>query len=146
MDPTPANRHESGGDTFAQLSFDVKTNDRLIALRSSEGWLDTIRLTSGRICAIKAPATPLCEHHFLAYFPSCQGSADSAEKLEMIQIVMRLAQHKAQQIFGNPEAYTIIHNGLATVSHPDTHFHIFILPNQAAKAEVYGKLFEKNCN
>lgn len=127
-----------------KLSDNNSVNHDLLELKNTENWVRAFRLSTGRILTFKTPRSTLCEHHFLAYFPACQGTPDSDEKLEMINIVMKFAWEKADEIYGDKEAYSIYHNGRATVSYPDTHFHIFILSDKAAITEVYNRLYEKN--
>ncbi len=118
--------------------------EKLLELKEKEEWHENITLSSGNNFIIKVPRTRLTEHHFLAYFPGCQGEPTRSEKLEMTAIVSERNWDYAESLLGDSEAYTLLHNGRKTVSFPDTHFHIFIMPDGAEKTEVYRKLYEKN--
>ena len=113
--------------------------NELLRLEAAEAWVERITLSSGNVCAVKLAARRQCEHHYVLYFPSCQGAPTLEEREEMLLLTLRRARQFAEQLLGNPEAYHLSHNGLASVSWPDIHYHFMIVADAAARREALAR-------
>jgi hypothetical protein len=105
---------------------------------------ETLTLSSGRCCVIVDRDHLLYRYHHVLFFPSEQGAPSEAEKDEMLVLTRHKAREYGQRIFGDPECYTVIHNGLGAIRVDCSHFHIVPVRNRYQKAFFYLFLFMKN--
>ncbi len=101
-------------------------------------------LASGRHCLLAQPAAPVCERYYVVFFPDTYGPPTAEEQDEMLMLTRHKAREYAGRWLGDPECYTIIHNGQRTRRARNTHYHILLVRDRWEKASAYLKLFVKN--
>ena len=87
---------------------------------------ETHVLSSGRICRVDDPGLPLLPSYHVLYFPGRQGQPTDAEVAEMLALAYDAARRLGDEVFDDPECYTVLLNGARARRRP--WFHVHLLP------------------
>ena len=101
-------------------------------------------LATGRVCELSAIRSDLIPNYYLLAFPIVQGQPSASEVTEMLTLGVTHAQQLAQNLLGDPEAFTILYSGYSSRREKGWHVHIVLLGNRWRKAWLYAVLSGKN--
>lgn len=102
------------------------------------------RLASGKAYILKPIRNDLIRNYYLLAFPKDQGQPSPAEVTEMLNLGVSHAQLLANELLGDPEAYTLLYSGYSSRREKGWHVHIVLLGNRWRKAWLYLVLSGKN--
>ena len=99
------------------------------------------QLPTGNFCIVRPADDPAMEgRHFVVIFPPEQGEITDEDREAMTTVALREAHSLARQLFGDPEHFTLSHNGNAIGSVPDIeHIHIYLFVNRQEKLQVFSQ-------
>ena len=103
-----------------------------------------IGLASGKSCHLTPIRNDLIRNYYLLAFPIEQGQPSSSEITEMLNLGISHAQHLAEELLSDPEAFTILYSGYSARREKGWHVHIVLLGNRWRKAWLYAVLAGKN--
>lgn len=101
-------------------------------------------LASGNVCVLHRIRRDLIPNYYVLAFPRSQGQPSVSDVVEMMSAGTRYAQELAQQLLGDPEAFTMIYSGYSARREKGWHIHIILLGNRWRKAWLYWVLACKN--
>ena len=111
---------------------------------SSQASDRAVSLTSGKSCHLTRIRNDLIRNYYLLAFPVEQGQPSPSEVTEMLNVGISHAQHLAEELLGDREAFTILYSGYSARREEGWHVHIVLLGNRWWKAWLYAVLAGKN--
>ncbi|MCF6192879.1 MAG: hypothetical protein L3J46_00910 [Kangiellaceae bacterium] len=101
-------------------------------------------LSSGNSCQLLRIRKDLIPNYYILAFPKTQGEPSSEEVAEMLKLGTSQAQKLAEEVVGDPEAFTVLYSGYSARREKGWHVHIVLLGNRWKKAWLYMILSGKN--
>ena len=101
-------------------------------------------LSSGNTCQLFRIRKDLIPNYYILAFPKTQGEPSPEEVSEMLKLGTSHAQKLAEEIVGDPEAFTVLYSGYSARREKGWHVHIVLLGNRWKKAWLYMILSGKN--